>query len=64
VPGEQGAGGDQAVPAQPARKVPGQGGEHHAVRPREARPDAEPAAQDRDLVAQREQLDVLGLLRP
>jgi hypothetical protein len=43
--------------------VAGEGGEHRAVRPAEARSDAEPAAQDRVLVAQREDLDVLGLLR-
>ncbi|MEW2298230.1 hypothetical protein ABZ719_37040 [Streptomyces sp. NPDC006743] len=37
--------------------------EHGVVRPGEARPGAELAAQHRDLVAQRKQLDVLGLLR-
>ncbi|MEV6948097.1 hypothetical protein AB0N07_40460 [Streptomyces sp. NPDC051172] len=43
--------------------MPGEGGEHGAVRPGEVWPDAELAAQYRVLVAQREQLSVLGLLR-
>ncbi|MEU2616579.1 hypothetical protein ABZ642_00195 [Streptomyces sp. NPDC007157] len=43
--------------------MPGEDGEHGAVRPGEEWPDAEQAAQHRVLVAQREQLGVLGLLR-
>ncbi|MFF1400422.1 hypothetical protein ACFVZD_42500 [Streptomyces sp. NPDC058287] len=50
--------------AQPALQVPGQGGEHGAVRPPQAWPDAELAAQHRHLMAQREELDVLGRFRP
>ncbi|WP_164836068.1 hypothetical protein [Actinacidiphila soli] len=49
--------------AQPTREVPGQGGEHGALRPGQPRPDAELSAQHRILVAQREQLDVLGCIR-
>jgi hypothetical protein len=64
VPGQKGAGGDEAVAAQSARQVPGEGGEHGAVRPRQVRPGAELSTKDRDLVAQHEDLDVLGLLRP
>ncbi|MDL5199532.1 recombinase family protein [Streptomyces sp. ALI-76-A] len=43
--------------------MPDEGGEHCAVRPGEVWSDAELAAQHRVLVAQREQLGVLGLLR-
>jgi hypothetical protein len=43
--------------------VSGQRCEHGAVRPGKAWPDAEPAAQDRVLMAQRKQLDILGALR-
>jgi hypothetical protein len=57
-------GGDEAVAAQCARQAPGEGGEHGAVRPRQARPGAELSTQHRDLVAQHEDLDVLGILRP
>src|SRR5258708_4261946 len=64
VPGQEGAGGDEAVAAQPGRQVPGEGGEHGAVRPRQVRPGAELSAQYRDLVAQHEDLDILGILRP
>jgi hypothetical protein len=63
MPGEQGSGGDQAVPAQVGWQVPGEGCEHGAVWPGETRPCAELAAQHRVLVTQREQLDVLGVLR-
>jgi hypothetical protein len=51
VPGQEGAGGDQAVSAQPAWQVPSQACEHGAFRPRETRPDAELAMQHRDLMA-------------
>jgi hypothetical protein len=63
VPGHEGAGGYQAVAAQPAREVPGEGCEHGSVRPRQARPDTDLPTQHRDLVAQRKELNVLGLLR-
>src|SRR5438094_1275525 len=52
-----------AVSAQVGWQVPGRSCEHSAVRPGKARPDAEPAARHGVLMAQREQLDVLGLLR-
>ncbi|MER5917867.1 hypothetical protein ABT124_48225 [Streptomyces sp. NPDC001982] len=42
--------------------MPSQGGKHHAVRPRQTRPDTELPTQHRHLVAQREQLDILGIL--
>jgi hypothetical protein len=64
VPGQEGARGDEAVAAQAAREVPGEGGEHGAVRPRQARPGAELPAQYRDFVAQCEELNVLGIVRP
>jgi hypothetical protein len=63
VPAEQGARGDQAVVAQAGRQASSERGEHRAVCPRQARPRVELPAQHRDLVAQREQLDVLGRLR-
>jgi hypothetical protein len=64
VPGQERAGGDEAVMAQPGREVSGEGGEHGAVRPRQVRPGAQLAPQHRDLVAQCEELNVLGILRP
>jgi hypothetical protein len=64
VPGHEGAGGDETVAAQSAREVAGEGGEHGAVRPRQVRPGAQLAPQHRDLVAQCEELNVLGILRP
>jgi hypothetical protein len=57
-------GGDQAVATQPAREVPGEGGEHSAVRPCQVRPCDELSSQYRDFVAQCEELNVLGILRP
>jgi hypothetical protein len=44
-------------------QVPGEGCEHGAVWPGKARPGAELAAQNCVLVAQRDQLDILGFLR-
>ncbi|WP_277029781.1 hypothetical protein [Actinacidiphila oryziradicis] len=46
---------------QPTREVLGKGGEHGAFRPGQPRADPELAAQHRILMAQREQLDILGL---
>lgn len=57
VPRQKGARGDEAVAAQPVGEVLGEGCEHGAVRPRQARPDAE-------LPTQHEDLDVLGVHRP
>ncbi|WP_245791815.1 hypothetical protein [Actinacidiphila rubida] len=54
----------QAVMAQPVRQVPGEGGEHGAVRPRQMWPGAELSTKDRDFVAQHEKFNVLGILRP
>jgi hypothetical protein len=61
VPAQEGAGGDKAVSTQPTREVLGKGGEHGAFRPGQPRADPELAAQHRILMAQREQLDILGL---
>jgi hypothetical protein len=52
------------VSTQPTREVLGKGGEHGAFRPGPPRADPELAAQHRILMAQREQLDTLGRLRP
>jgi hypothetical protein len=60
VPGEAGARGDQGVAAQPSGQAPGQGCERDAVRPGKSWARSEPAAQQRDFVAERKQLDVLA----
>jgi hypothetical protein len=51
------------VAAQADRQVSGDGGEHRTVRPGQARPGTESAVRHRDLMAQREQFDVLDRLR-
>ncbi|WP_327287973.1 hypothetical protein [Streptomyces sp. NBC_01198] len=64
VPGQVGARGDEAVAAQVAWEVSGEGGQHRAIRPRQAWPAAELPTQHRDLVALYEELNVRGVLRP
>ena len=62
MPGQEGAQGDDPGAAYGGGQVSGEGGEHSSVGPGQPRPDAEPAAQDDDLVPQHEQLDILGAL--
>ena len=59
VPPQDRGGGDQAMPAQSRREASDQRGEHGSVGPVQARPRVG-SAEHSDLVAQDEQLDVLG----
>ena len=59
MPGQQGGRGDDSVVMQRAGEQPDQSGQDRSVWPAQARP-GHLAAQDRDLVAQDEDLDVLG----
>jgi len=59
VPGQQGGWGDDAMGPQRAGEQPGQRGQDRAVWPGQAR-SGHLAAQDRDFVAQDEDLHVLG----
>jgi hypothetical protein len=59
MPAQDRVRGDQAMPTQRLRQPPHERGEHGPVRPIQAWPWVR-AAQDGDLVAQHEELDVLG----
>ena len=59
MPAQDRVRGDQAMATQCAGQPPHEGGEHGPVRPVQARSWVG-AAQDGDLVAQHEELDVLG----
>ena len=59
MPAQDRVGGDEAMATQCAGQPPREGGEHSPVRPVQARSWVG-APQDGDLVAQHEELDVLG----